>query len=242
MMEVKIEKFQGPLGLLLQLIEKDELDITEIGLSAIADQYVNYIQDNLQTTPDQMANFLLVAARLLYIKSKALLPYLYNEEEETEIDDLKTQLRMYKEFIQASERVKELASGKRFLFAKPFHPGQAKRQLLKISSFLSPKDLTNKEIKQTFQGILDRLKPQIEKMEEARLDYVVTIEERISHIQGLLDRGTNYNFSSLINQAENKTEIIVNFLAVLELAKQRQLIFKQSGLFGEINIFSSKSI
>ena len=240
MMEFKIEKFQGPLALLLSLIEKEELDITEIGLANICDQYIDYINNNDTISPDEMAEFLLVAAKLLYIKSKTLLPYLYSDEEEEDIEDLKTQLRMYKEFISASENIKKLAQGKRFSFAKPFKANQARKQLLKLSSFIPPKELSSVDLKNTFQGILNNLEPRVEKIEEDRMDYILSIDDRINYIQGLLKKNAQASFSSLISSSNNKTEVIVNFLALLELAKQRQLNFKQHSLFGEIDIFSYK--
>lgn len=241
MMEFKLEKFQGPLALLLSLIEKEELDITEIGLANICDQYIDYININNNTIgPDEMAEFLLVAAKLLYIKSKTLLPYLYNDEEEEDIEDLKTQLRMYKEFISASENIRKLAQGKRFSFAKPFKANQARKQLLKLSSFIAPQELNVVEIKDTFQEILDNLEPRVEKIEEDRMDYMLSIDDRIDYIQGLLKKNMQASFSSLISGSNNKTEVIVNFLALLELVKQRQLNFKQHSMFGEIDIFSYK--
>jgi len=82
MIDIKIDKFRGPLGLLLQIIENEELDITEVSLARIADQYVKYIRSSNDIDPDKMADFLVLAAKLLLIKSKALLPYLYPEEEE----------------------------------------------------------------------------------------------------------------------------------------------------------------
>jgi segregation and condensation protein A len=240
-MEFKLEKFQGPLALLLNLIEKEELDITEIGLANICDQYIDYINSNNNAiSPDEMAEFLLVAAKLLYLKSKTLLPYLYTDEEEEGIDDLKTQLKMYKEFISASEKIKKLAAGKRFSFAKPFKVNQARKQLLKLSSFIPPKDLNSNDLKNTFQEVLNNLKPRVEKLEEDRMDYMLSIDDRISYIQELLQNNVQASFSSLISSSNNKTEVIVNFLALLELAKQRQLNFKQHSLFGEIDIFLYK--
>ena len=86
-MKIKIEKFEGPLSLLLKMIEQEELDITEINLAGIADQYIEYIKNNNNISPDNMADFLVIAAKLLFIKSKALLPYIYAEEEE-DLEDL----------------------------------------------------------------------------------------------------------------------------------------------------------
>ncbi|MCF7820455.1 MAG: segregation/condensation protein A [Candidatus Pacebacteria bacterium] len=239
MMEIKLEKFQGPLGLLLKLIEKEELDITEIGLAAICDQYIAYIENNRQIKTEEMADFLYVAAKLLYIKSKALLPYLYSEDEEAEIDDFKLQLRMYKEFVKATENVREMTSGKRFLFVKNINQKQIRKQLLANASFIAPDNVDKNRLKQVFADFLKSLQPKIEKLKEEKIKRVVTIEERIDYIKNILDKKHKYNFNKLISGSQDKTEIIVNFLAILELAKQRQLVFKQVSLFGEIDIFKN---
>jgi len=99
MRDVSVEQFSGPFGLLLSLIESEKMDITEISLAKIADEYVTYIRGAQDIDPEELADFLVVAAKLLFIKSKALLPYLYSGEEDEEIDDLERQLKMYKEFI-----------------------------------------------------------------------------------------------------------------------------------------------
>ena len=104
MLEFKTEKFSGPLALLLSLIEKEELDITEVNLAKIADQYVEYIKRNSNLSVDEMADFLVIAAKLLYAKSKALLPYLYADDEDDDIEDLEKQLKMYQEFVAASKK------------------------------------------------------------------------------------------------------------------------------------------
>lgn len=238
MIEVNLEKFQGPLGLLLQLIEKQKLDITEIGLATICDQYINYIEsDDNNVEAEEMADFLLIAAKLLYIKSKSLLPYLYTEEEDSEIDDLKLQLKMYKEFIEATKRIKEMASGKKFLYIKNINSKQIKKYLFNLASFFPPKELKKEELKDNFVNFLNTLKPKIEEIKEEKIKRVITIEERIDHIQNILNKHKKYNFNKLFNQKKDKTEVIINFLAILELAKQRQLVFKQDSLFGDIDIF-----
>ena len=117
MLNIKINSFEGPLGLLLQLIEKEEMDITQVSLAKIADQYIEYINEADNINPEEMADFLVVATRLLLIKSKALLPFLYPEEEE-EIKDLEFQLKMYKEFLEAMKKIEALIGRKRFMFPR----------------------------------------------------------------------------------------------------------------------------
>ena len=119
MMEFTQEKFSGPLDLLLSMIESEEMDITEINLAKIADEYVSYIQSLTDIDPEELADFLVVAAKLLFIKSKALLPYLYIDDDEDDTGDLERQLKMYKEFIEASKKVKEILESENFLFIPP---------------------------------------------------------------------------------------------------------------------------
>lgn len=111
MLQIKTEKFQGPLNLLLKLIEKEKLDITEVNLAKIANQYIEYIKKLTKIDPDDLADFLVVAAKLLLLKSKALLPYLCFEDED-ETDELEKQLKMYKEFLQATEQIENIIKEK----------------------------------------------------------------------------------------------------------------------------------
>jgi len=237
MMNIVTEKFQGPLGLLLQLIEKEELDITEIGLAKIADQYIEYIHQNQTIDPDQMADFLVVAAKLLYIKSKALLPYINWEDEEEDFDDLEKQLRMYKEFIDASKNISKLLAKKRFSFAKDLTKISRRSKLFSgLESFIEPKGLKAEILQQQFLAILQNLAPKEEQLKEERVEYKISLEERISYIQKLLVEKIQFNFSNILRGAKSKIEVIVNFLAILELAKQKELDISQDDLFHDISV------
>jgi len=235
MIDFQVEKFQGPLGLLLQLIESEEMDITEIALAAIADQYVDYVERAENIDPEEIADFLVIAARLLYIKSKALLPYLSTEEEEAEIGDLERQLRMYKEFIEASLKVSELIERDQSLFAPVFNKG-SRRGLVAAPSFNPPSRLKAGDLELVWRQLLLRAKKQEKKLPEERLEPKVSIDERISHIRGLLAEQLSLSFQRLLEKAQTKVEVIVNILAVLELAKQRELVFEQEDLFSEIRV------
>jgi segregation and condensation protein A len=235
MIEFTTEKFSGPLGLLLQLIEGEELDITEINLAKIADQYVLHLRSIQDTDADEMADFLVIAAKLLFIKSKALLPYLYTEEDEKEIDDLEKQLKMYKEFISASQKVKEIIANDSYLFLPPLLKNR--RSQFNLPVFSAPKKISTDILYTTFLYIFENLKQsQEEKLEEHTLEPKINIEEKIFLIRKLLFDKIRVNFSKILAKAENKTEVIVSFLAVLELAKQKELVFEQDELFSEIHI------
>jgi segregation and condensation protein A len=237
MIKVTTEKFQGPFGILLQLIEQEKMDITDIALARIADDYVQYLEANPDISTEEMADFLVIAAKLLYLKSKALLPYLLNEEEEEEISDLENRLKLYKEFVDASRQIAALIATGRFQFSPVFN-GKNFNRLPKeeIPAFNPPKNLTADILKQSLEALIAVWEKQEKKLEEKRLEPKISIDERISHIRQLLKAQTHFSFSEFLRQATSRTEIIVNFLAVLELAKQRELTFEQSELFSEIEI------
>lgn len=235
-MEINTAKFQGPLGVLLKLIEQEEMDITEIALAKIADEYLEYVESSPNIDADEMADFLVMAARLLYIKSKALLPYLISAEEEEDIAELEKQLKMYKEFVEASAKIAELVGRKKFLFSPVALTKNFRRVKKEVPKFKAPKNITAVLLHDRFSELVERLKVTEEKLEEKKLEPKISIEERISHIRGLLSKKIRFSFSKFLQNAKSRTEVIVSFLAVLELAKQRELFFEQEELFSEIHV------
>ena len=239
MIEFTSEKFSGPLGLLLSLIESEEMDITEVNLAKIADEYVNYIRGSQDINPEEMADFLVVAAKLLLIKSKALLPYLYTADDEAEVDDLEKQLRMYKDFVAASLKIKEIILEKKFLFLPPLIKNR--RQQFNLPVFTAPLKVTPQILQELFWKIILNLeKTREEIIPEKTLETKINIDDKISLIKKMLLDKIRVNFSKLLASAENKTEVIVSFLAVLELAKQRELFFEQEELFSEIHLIRNQ--
>jgi segregation and condensation protein A len=235
MIEFTTEKFTGPLGLLLQLIEKEEMDITKVSLAKIADEYIEYIKKQ-PIDPEQVADFLVVAAKLLYIKSKALLPYLSSPEEDAEVEELERQLKMYKEYLEASKGIDKLLHKKKFLFIRDYGKSGKRRNLYLFKTFSPPKGLTGERLREQFEYLLEYFRTEEQEIKEEVMEYKISIEERITFIQSaLLDR-VRVNFSQMLSEAKSKTEVIVNFLAVLELAKQLELTFEQGELFSEIII------
>lgn len=237
MLEFSQEKFSGPLGLLLSLIEGEEMDITEIALAKIADDYVAYVRRSPEIEPEEMADFLVIAAKLLYIKSKALLPYLYAEADEEAGDDLEKQLRMYKEFVAASRLVKEQLASRRFLYLPPAVSAKKRRAQFNLPVFSPPAKLTADYLREQYLMLLERWEKAREApLAETSLEPKISIEERIENIRRALAAKVKVNFSRLLAGAGSRIEVIVSLLAVLELAKQKELLFEQDELFSEIHI------
>ncbi len=239
MFAVQLEKFAGPLGALLTMIENEKLDITEITLAGIADQYLAYVKSAPEINPEEVADFLVVAAKLLWLKSKALLPYL-SQEEEPELDELAKQLRMYKEFADASLKIADLVAQGNFLFVPEFNR-QNRRQLFNLPVFVAPVHLQATDLKSIMLDILRRLAIS-QPLPTEKLEAKISLDERLVAIRQLLIKQVSFNFRQLINQGASRTEIIVNLLAVLELIKQQELEFEQTELFADIRLSKASSL
>lgn len=233
MHHVKVEQFSGPFDLLLKLIEKDELDITKISLAKIADEYIEHIKASPSIRPEEMADFLVIAAKLLFIKSKALFPFLqFSAEEDDNSEDLEKQLKMYKEFLEAAKKIDKIIGKKKFMFAREF---SRKALLNNLKKFFPPKNITASDLAGTFEEIIGRLQ-RAPKLEEETIEISVSIEDKIRQIQDMIKGAEHSTFSAVAGNSGSKTNIIVSFLALLELIKQKVVTVKQDDLFKEIEI------
>lgn len=231
MYEVKLEKFEGPLDLLLQLIESSDLDITEVALSEVADQFMKYLATVEDKNPEELADFLVVASRLLLIKSRILLPNLHIEDE-IEAIELETQLKIYKEYYEASKKIENILAKKKVLFVRNKIP-------LDIEViFNPPKNLEGSKLKKIFLEVIKEIEPVIRLPKKSMLR-AVSIKEKLEHIRSQILSGISLSFSDLIKESKNRTEVVVSFLGVLELVKQRHVVVKQDDMFEEIFITSA---
>lgn len=235
-MIIKLQQFEGPLALLVKLIDNAKLDITQVNLATIADQYIAHLKAMTDINPEEMADFLVVASRLLLIKAKALLPYLLPEEEQ-QIEDFEKQLRMYKEFLEASKKIEKMVAGKKFMFEREFN---RKAIIANLGLFAPPPGLTKEIMKGIFTEVISHISPIVEKIEEGVLHMTISLDEKIKSIEQTVVGKIRSRFSEIIAKAESKVEVIVSFLAMLELIKQRTLSADQGELFSEIEIFRSE--
>ena len=227
--QIKLEQFEGPLDLLLNLIEEEKLDITKVSLARVADQYLEYIKNNQNIKLENLADFLSVASKLILIKSRALLPFLrFTEEEEQEIQDLSKQLEEYKKFKDASVKIAGLASRKKFSFTREVFEGVG-------PLFYPPEDINAFDLKKYFQMILADI-PVIEKLEEEFVQEIITLEEKINDLRQTIQERAEVSFSELTNDAKEKVDIIVSFLAILEMVKQKIIDVEQNDIFREIKL------
>ncbi|MBI2098877.1 segregation/condensation protein A [Candidatus Uhrbacteria bacterium] len=225
--KVRLEKFEGPLDLLLQLIESEELPITEVSLAEVAEQYVAHLQAIEEKNPEELADFLLVAAKLLLIKSRVLLPSLDLNLEEDGIS-LEDQLKLYKEYAQASKTVQAIIGKRAFSWPRQKAPLQA-------GIFTPPKGLNPGKLAAVFRDILRALAP-VSKLPGAAISRAISIKEKIEELRRLILSKAQINFSQIMRGAKSKTEVIVSFLALLELIKQKIVNVSQKELFEDISV------
>lgn len=229
MYQCKLEKFEGPMDLLLSLIEEEKLDIAEISLARVAGQYLEYIKNNEKIRLENLADFLAVASRLILIKSRALLPTLeLSGEEEEEIKDLEQQLLEYKKFKEAS-----LALGKMSQLGRSCYSREGFSGVRAI--FYPPEGIGIFDLKKHFMAVLAEI-PSIEKLSEEIVGEVITLEEKINDLQNVLRQRIEATFSDIAAGAKDKIEVIMSFLAMLEMVKQRIINVEQKKLFREIRM------
>ncbi len=230
---VKTQQYEGPFDILLNLIENQKMDVTRISLATIADQYIEYIQDRERISLTHLADFLSIATKLVLIKSKALLPLLkFDEEEESDIEELEKQLAALKAVKDVISEFGELFENSNSQFARKGLWGM-------IPQFTPPPKISLEDMRNAFLVSLNSI-PQLDKLEEKVITDIVSLEKRITYIQNIVTIKVKVAFSEVIKNADNPSEVIVSFLALLELVKQKIIFANQDEFFQEIELTSAK--
>lgn len=226
----RTEEFEGPLDLLLQLVEREELDISEVSLSKVADQYVAHVNSAKgKIPPEELADFLVIAAKLVFMKSRLIMPSIADEEFE-EGPDLASQLRLYHKFMHAAQRLDECWNANRISFPR------ARRVVRSLDvAFAPPAGISVSGMHGAMKQIIARLTPVV-KLPEAAVKRAVRIQDKIAEFAKKLRSKTKLTFSHFVKGAKDKHERVVSFLALLELVKQRVVSVNQDDLFEDIDI------
>jgi segregation and condensation protein A len=227
--------YEGPLDLLLQLIERAELDITKLSLALITDQYLEYIHKLTNLEADEVSAFLVVAAKLLQIKSEALLPRPPQREpgEEDPGEALAKQLILYKRYREIAVILNQRESDGLRTYLRVAPPP-------KLEGSFDLTGISIEDITAAAQEIFSTLN-----LPDALSSVVppsrVTIREKITLITDALRHRKSISFRSLVNHDPSRLEIVVTFLALLELIKRHLVRVSQDGLFGEISLEISEA-
>lgn len=228
----KLDQFEGPLDLLYHLIKVAKIDIRDIFISQITEQYLEMMKDIDSLDMEKAADFTLMAATLLEIKSKQLLPkpeVLEESDEEDPEEKLYRQLEEYKLFKEASEKMKEIEDVGKFYKKPDDSAGEYRYEL--------PEKLSVDALINAFSNLLHRVSVKAEEITERKIvKDRFTVAEKIAQIKDALLLKPKFKFNELFEADYSKSEIINTFLALLELLKTQIIKVEQTSTFGEIEI------
>lgn len=226
---VKLEVFEGPLDLLLHLIDRNKINIYDIPIAEITEQYLAYVAQMEREDLDLVSEFLVMAATLLDIKARMLLPAEKNAEGEAEDprEELVQRLLEYQEYRCMGQQLRDWETGSdRRSFREPQIPKEVARYQPPLDLDRLLAGVTEERLKGIFEQVLRRQEERTdpERSQFGRIEKeTVLISDRIAHVKRLLSSGGRYSFRSLLSRSASKTEVVVTFLAVLELIKTGEI-------------------
>lgn len=225
---VKIEHFEGPLDLLLSLIEKEKVDVTTIALSEVTESYVQHVEEGKNINVANLAAFISVASQLLLLKSSALLPLLTLEDDEKEeIEGLELQLaalKVIKDIVPTFEKYREGANS--------FH---TRESFFGLDAVFAPHaDLSKDALLDGWRRV-DAHAPDPIAFEKKIISDVVSVQKKMQDVQSIIRKRAEISFSELADEVQ---DVIVSFLAILELVKQGELLARQNTENDELLLFA----
>ncbi len=248
--ELKLENYSGPLQKLLELIEERKLEISEISLARVTDDFLRYLEKlgkmEEASDPDAavgagenirlLADFVVIASRLIFIKSKALLPDLaLSGEEEEKIKDLEDRLRLYRELKPAMKNISRLWREGREEFSRPYFMNTAHWTGADV---FFPGKVSAEGIAQAMGEMWQNLSGLLEESRVVR-EKMTTLEDTIKEVVKRLTELREVSFAKL-SEAKSRAETIVTFLAILHLAREQLIFIEQKGHFSDIMIKNAK--
>lgn len=241
---VKIENFEGPLDLLLHLIDVNKFNIFDIPIVEITEQYLEYVRHMETKDLNVMSEFLVMAATLLEIKAKMLLPAEVDEEGE-EIDpreELVQKLLEYKMYKYMSYELKDrMQDAAKAMYKEPTIPEEVEGYIEPVDLEKLIGDLTLKRLNDIFQSVMKR---QNDKIDPVRSKFgkiekeEVSLEDKLDFVESYAKEHGSFSFKMLLEGQKSKMQVVVTFLAILELMKTGKIVIKQETTFGDIIITS----
>ena len=236
--KLKLEMFEGPLDLLLYLIKKNDIDIKDIPIAEITEQYLQYIEAMKMLDLDIIGDFLVMAATLMQIKSKMLLPPDPTEEllaPDDPREELVRRLQEYQQFKEIADELKMKEAARQDLFSRQIDPEKAKE--LK-------EDAKEVYFEATLFDLITALTTALRRAPEEIIHEIIkdefTVEKKIHDILHMLLDHPTIRLTDLFVQARTKVEIIVTFMAILELIRLREIVAVQKRLFDDILVMRNR--
>lgn len=238
--EVKIDNFEGPLDLLCHLIEKNKLDIFEVKISDITDQYIDYINAMEEMNLEVTSEFLIMASTLLYLKSKTLLPKENDDEEELTEEELLQRIIDYKKYKETSLKLKE------------FYEIYSKRSFKLPDEIKLPKQQLERNydksiIFQMYSNVVDNNKVRINKnaknIQKIAITDTYTVGSKVKDMYRELIRNKKFVFNRMFSlKKHNKNEVVTAFTGLLEMSRRSKVLTEQDELFGDITVIKNRNV
>lgn len=241
---VKLEVFEGPLDLLLHLIEKNKVNIYDIPIAEITDQYMEYIHQMQREDLNIMSEFMVMAATLISIKCRMLLPKEVNEEgeEEDPREELVRQLLEYKMYKYMSYELRDrMAAAAKNVYKQPTIPEEVLSYKEPVDAKKLLEGLTLAKLNDIFQSVIRR---QEDKVDPIRSKFgkiekeEVSMPDKMEEVEEYARTHKSFGFRDLLSKQPSKVQVIVTFLSILELMKMGKIHISQKEIFGEIYIES----
>lgn len=237
---IRLENFEGPLDLLCHLIDKNKMDICDIKISDITDQYIEYLKAMEEMNLEITSEFLIMASTLIYLKSKTLLPNQVEEEKELSEEELIRRIIEYKKYKEISKKLKQ------------FYEENSKRSFKKQDEIELPKQVLEKEyskdiIIDLYKEVIDknskRLNQNAKNIEKIAITETYSVADKVKVMYKELIRNKKFKFNSLFSRKKfNNKEIVTAFMGLLELSRRSKVTTEQQIVFGDITVQKNKKI
>lgn len=230
--KVKLKEFEGPLDLLIHLVKNSEINIYDISIAQITHQYLSYLELLVSLDLDNISEFIEMAATLIYIKSRTLLPteVEFDEDAEDPRDGLIEKLLEYQKYKMAAGMLDERGDQTNIVERQ-----QNKELFASEDSETEWEQLSIIDLLSAFASVLNKKEKKVHDYRVRQLEF--TVEEKIDFLSDYLLKKKSINYFDVINSRMPKMELICTFLAILELAKRGMIAVRQHKIFGDINIF-----
>lgn len=235
---IKIENFEGPLDLLVHLIDKNKMSICDVNLSEITDQYIAYIKEMESMNLEIASEFLVMASTLLYIKSKTVLPNYNEQEDELSEEELLQRIIDYKKYKEITKTFRKMYDDSAVRYYKLPEEIELPKQKLEI-------DYNIEQIVDIYKDLWDRNENKINEnaknIERIAITDTYTVASKVKEMLKELVRKPKFIFNSLFSlQKCNKEEVVTAFSGLLELSKRSKVLTEQERLFGDISVTKKK--
>lgn len=231
---IKIDNFEGPLDLLCHLIDKNKMNIYDINLSEITDQYINYLKEQEKLNLEIASEFIIMASTLLYLKSKNLLPKQEEEEEEITEEELIRRIIEYKKFKEISKVLKEQYKNNSNKYFKL-------QEEIKLPKQKIEKNYESSIIPEMYKKVIERNEEKINQnaknIEKIAITDNYTVASKVKEMFKVLIKHKRFVFNKMFSlKQHNKQEVVTAFSGLLELSRRSKVLTKQEELFGDIEV------